>query len=79
MRNLLLAGIVNGLDWLGNAPVGRLGRDAEPVKLQLRRVRSSTLALIAAQDDHVVTVAPALDRVGDFRTFLGEDFDEAMT
>jgi putative transposase len=27
----------------------------------------------------VVTVAPALERVGDFATFLGEDFDEAMT
>ena len=25
------------------------------------------------------TVIPALDRVGDFAAFLGEDFDEALT
>jgi putative transposase len=37
---------------------------------------SSTRALLKAQDDHVVRVAPALERVGDFRAFLGEDFDE---
>jgi putative transposase len=30
-------------------------------------------------DNHVVTVAPALERVGDFAAFLGEDFDEALT
>ena len=40
---------------------------------------SSTRALIAAQDDHVVKVAPALERVGDFAVFLGEEFDEALT
>jgi putative transposase len=40
---------------------------------------SSTRALIAGQDDHVVTVAPALARVGDFAAFLGEPFDDAMT
>ena len=40
---------------------------------------SSTRALIAGRDDHVVRVAPALERVGDFAAFLGEDFDEAMT
>lgn len=40
---------------------------------------SSTRALIAGQDDHVVTVAPALVRVGDFAAFLGEMFDEALT
>jgi putative transposase len=40
---------------------------------------SSTRALIAAQDDHVVKVAPALERVGDFEAFLGEEFDEALT
>jgi putative transposase len=39
---------------------------------------SSTRALIAGEDDHVVTVAPALERVGDFAAFLGEDFDEAL-
>lgn len=40
---------------------------------------SSTRALIAGQDDHVVKVAPALERVGDFAAFLGEEFDEALT
>jgi putative transposase len=40
---------------------------------------SSTAALIAGEDDHVVTVAPALERVGDFAAFLGEEFDEALT
>lgn len=39
---------------------------------------SSTSALIAGADDHVVRVAPALERVGDFASFLGEDFDEAL-
>lgn len=38
---------------------------------------SSTRALIGGADDHVVTVTPALERTGDFRAFLGEDFDEA--
>ncbi len=40
---------------------------------------SSTAAHISAQDDHVVTVAPAIERVGDFAAFLAEPFDEAMT
>jgi putative transposase len=40
---------------------------------------SSTRALIAGRDDHVVTVAPALERVADFAAFLGEDFDETLT
>lgn len=39
---------------------------------------SSTAALIAGEDDHVVTAAPALERVGDFAAFLGEEFDEAL-
>ena len=39
---------------------------------------SSTRALIAGVDDHVVKTAPALERVGDFAAFLGEDFDEAQ-
>jgi putative transposase len=39
---------------------------------------SSVRAHLAGQDDHVVRVAPALERVGDFSAFLGEDFDEAM-
>ena len=40
---------------------------------------SSTRAHLAAADDGVVAVGPALERVGDFATFLGEDFDEALT
>ena len=40
---------------------------------------SSTRALLAGHDDHVVTVAPALERVGDFQVFLSEAFDEAFT
>lgn len=40
---------------------------------------SSTRALCAAKDGGVVTVAPALQRVGDFAAFLGEPFDEALT
>ena len=35
-------------------------------------------ALIAGYDDHAVKVAPALERVGDFAAFLGEEFDEAL-
>lgn len=40
---------------------------------------SSVRAHLAGTDDHVVKVVPALERVGDFATFLGEDFDEAVT
>ena len=40
---------------------------------------SSTRALIAGVDDHVVKVAPALERVADFAAFLGEEFDEALS
>lgn len=40
---------------------------------------SSTRAHLAGTDDHVVKVAPALERVGDFAAFLGEEFDEALT
>lgn len=40
---------------------------------------SSTRALLAETDDHVVTVGPALQRVGDFAVFLGEDFDDELT
>lgn len=40
---------------------------------------SSTRAHLAGKDDHVVKVAPALERVGDFGAFLGEEFDEALT
>jgi putative transposase len=37
---------------------------------------SSTRALIAGKDDHVVAVAPVLERVGEFAAFLGQEFDE---
>jgi putative transposase len=40
---------------------------------------SSVSAHYAGQDDHVVNVAPALERVGNFQVFLGEHFDEAFT
>ena len=40
---------------------------------------SSTRAHLAGEDDHVVRVAPALERVGDFAAFLGEPFDEALS
>lgn len=40
---------------------------------------SSTSALIAGTDDPVVTVAPALERVGDFAAVLGGGFDAALT
>ncbi len=36
---------------------------------------SSVHAHLAGRDDAVVTVAPILDRVGDFATFLDEDAD----
>jgi putative transposase len=39
---------------------------------------SSVRAHLAGKDDGVVTVAPALDRIGNFATFLSEDFDQAM-
>jgi putative transposase len=40
---------------------------------------SSTRALMAGEDDHVVKVGPALERVGDFAAFLGEPFNEALS
>jgi putative transposase len=40
---------------------------------------SSTAAHLAGEGDSVVDVAPALDRVGDFAAFLGEEFDEALS
>lgn len=40
---------------------------------------SSVRAHRAGQDDHVVRVAPALERVGDFGAFLGKQLDEAFT
>ena len=40
---------------------------------------SSTAAHIAGESDRFVDVVPALDRVGDFARFLGEEFDEALS
>jgi putative transposase len=40
---------------------------------------SSVRAHLAGVDDHVVRVAPALERVGNFAAFLGQDFDEALS
>jgi len=40
---------------------------------------SSTRALLAGESDDLVDVAPALERVGNFATFLGEAFDEAAS
>lgn len=40
---------------------------------------SSVRAHFAGEDDHVVRVAPALDRIGNFPAFLHEAFDEAFT
>jgi putative transposase len=40
---------------------------------------SSTRALIAGQSDKFVDVAPALERVGNFAAFLGQEFDEVLT
>jgi putative transposase len=37
---------------------------------------SSVRAHLSGKDDHVVRVAPALDRVGDFAAFLAEEVDE---
>ena len=56
-------------------------RPADPVEPASRPEDwrwSSVTAHRAGADDHVVRVAPGLDRVGDFRTFLGEDFDDAL-
>ena len=40
---------------------------------------SSARAHLEGKSDAFVEVAPAIERVGDFRTFLGEAFDETMT
>lgn len=40
---------------------------------------SSVQAHLAGKDDVLVKVAPALERVGDFAAFLGEDCDEALS
>ncbi len=40
---------------------------------------SSVRAHLAGASDAFVNTAPALERVGDFAAFLGEDFDEALS
>ena len=40
---------------------------------------SSTPALLAGRSDGVVTIEPALTRVGDFAAFLDQEFDDAAT
>ena len=39
---------------------------------------SSTRALMTGKDDHVARVTAALERTGDFGSFLSEDCDEAL-
>lgn len=39
---------------------------------------SSTCTLVVGEDDHVVTVAPSIERVAYFAAFPGESFDEAL-
>ena len=65
---------VTALRYVALNPV-RAGLTKRPEQWQW----SSTRALLAGEDDHVVCVAPALERVGDFAAFLGEEFDEALT
>ena len=53
-----------------------------PVRARLTRRAedwrwSSAAAHLAGKDDALVTVAPALERVGDFAAFLAQDVDEA--
>jgi putative transposase len=65
---------VTALRYVALNPVrARLVRKAEDWRW------SSTRALIAGEDDHVVKAAPALERVGDFAAFLGEAFDEKLS
>ena len=40
---------------------------------------SSVRAHLAGEDDGIVEVAPALDRIGDYAAFLDENFGEAFT
>lgn len=40
---------------------------------------SSVKTHLAGEDDGLIEVAPALDRIGDFAAFLDESFDEAFT
>lgn len=68
------AHLVTAFRYVALNPVrARLARRAENWRW------SSVRDHLAGRDDHVVTVAPALERVGDFAAFLGEEFDEALT
>lgn len=66
--------LVAALRYVAHNPVrARLVHQAEDWRW------SSVRAHFAGADDRVVCVAPALERVGDFKAFLGEEFDEAFT
>jgi putative transposase len=52
---------------------------ARPVEQAEQWCWSSATAHLSGRDGHVVKVAPALERVGDFGAFLGKDLDEAFT
>jgi putative transposase len=66
--------LVSALRYVALNPVrARLAERAEDWRW------SSAQAHLAGRDDHVVKVAPALERVGDFAAFLGKPFDQAMT
>jgi putative transposase len=66
--------LVTALRYVALNPVrARLVKQAEDWRW------SSTRALIRGEDDHVVKIAPALERVGDFAAFLGEEFDEELS
>jgi putative transposase len=66
------AHLVSALRYVALNPVrARLAKRAEDWRW------SSARAHIAGEDDHVVTAAPAIERVGDFAAFPGEPFDEA--
>lgn len=41
--------------------------------------RLSARAHLGDIDDHVARVAPTLERAGDFKAFLGEPFDQAVS
>ena len=68
------AHFVTALRYVSLNPV-RAGLVGRPEKWAWSSVR----AHLAGKDDHVVRVAPALERVGSFAAFLGEEFDEALS
>jgi len=68
------AHFVTALRYVSLNPV-RAGLVKQPQKWAWSSVR----AHLAGKDDHVVRVGPALERLGDFAAFLGEEFDEALS